>query len=344
MADKIKKVYRDKNGNFNVTDEIEIAKELNDPHELGKYFINISQAHNRMGKVEKALEGYNEALRVLLKAGDKNGAAICYNSMGNIYTTQGNYPIALECLHNGLKIREEMCEWLDKEHSVFIRKDNYDTKMKDYDLWIVGVNDKLTIDFTYRYRNYSTISGPDYLNSLTVNSIVLENDFATTNIGVDNTFFKVADLVSINHPSVVGGQDSFIKTIGPCTVVISKGDFYVEKFNNLIQMDSDETFIDLTNFDASAAVISDSVNGAFKFNGTPGVQKYVWVQDSIIRDVKQGTPQINYILPSAGFATVNGAMFTLQSSYPDDAAALAGGLISNNIYFNTTTNSLTRIV
>jgi hypothetical protein len=209
---------------------------------------------------------------------------------------------------------------------------------------VAGADDKLTIDFTYRYRNYSTISGPDYLNSLTVNSIVLENDFATTNIGADNTFFKVADLVSINHPSVVGGQDSFIKTIGPCTVVISKGDFYVEKFNNLIQMDSDETFIDLTNFDASAAVISDSVNGAFKFNGTPGVQKYVWVQGSIIRDVKQGTPQINYILPSAGFATVNGAMFTLQSSYPDDAAALAGGLISNNIYFNTTTNSLTRIV
>jgi hypothetical protein len=209
---------------------------------------------------------------------------------------------------------------------------------------VSGVDDKLTIDFNYRYRNYSTISGPDYLNSLTVNSIVLENDFATTNIGADNTFFKVADLVSINHPSIVGGQDSFIKTIGPCTAVISKGDFYIEKFNNLIQMDSDTTGIDLTNFDASAAIISDSVNGAFKFNGTPGVQKYIWVQDSIIRDVKQGTPQINYILPSAGFATVNGAMFTLQSSYPDDAAALAGGLISNNIYFNTTTNSLTRIV
>jgi hypothetical protein len=209
---------------------------------------------------------------------------------------------------------------------------------------VAGVNDKLTIDFNFRYRNYSTISGPDYLNSLTVNSIVLENDFATTNIGADTTFFKAADLVSINHPSIVGGQDSFIKTIGPCTAVISKGDFYIEKFNNLIQMDSDTTAIDLTNFDASAAIISDNVNGAFKFNGTPGVQKYVWVQDSIIRDVKQGTPQINYILPSAGFATVNGAMFTGQSSYPDDAAALAGGLISNNIYFNTTTNSLTRIV
>ena len=207
-----------------------------------------------------------------------------------------------------------------------------------------GINDKLKIDFNYRYRNYSTISGPDYLNSLVVNSIVLENDFATTNIGANNTFIKVSELVSVSHPSSVGGQDAFIKTIGPSTAVISKGDFYIEKFNNLIQMDSDTTAIDLTNFDASAAIISDSVNGAFKFNGTPGVQKYVWVQDSIIINVKQGTPQINYILPLASFATVNGAMFTLQSSYPDDAAALAGGLISNNIYFNTTTNSLTRIV
>ena len=30
VADKIKKIYRDKDGNFNVTDEIEIAKELGD--------------------------------------------------------------------------------------------------------------------------------------------------------------------------------------------------------------------------------------------------------------------------------------------------------------------------
>ena len=30
VADKIKKIYRDKNGNFNVTDEVEIAKELGD--------------------------------------------------------------------------------------------------------------------------------------------------------------------------------------------------------------------------------------------------------------------------------------------------------------------------
>lgn len=30
VADKIKKIYRDKDGNFNVTDEVEIAKELGD--------------------------------------------------------------------------------------------------------------------------------------------------------------------------------------------------------------------------------------------------------------------------------------------------------------------------
>ena len=30
VADKIKKIYRDKNGNFNATDEVEIAKELGD--------------------------------------------------------------------------------------------------------------------------------------------------------------------------------------------------------------------------------------------------------------------------------------------------------------------------
>ena len=30
VADKIKKIYRDKDGNFNVTDELEIAKEVGD--------------------------------------------------------------------------------------------------------------------------------------------------------------------------------------------------------------------------------------------------------------------------------------------------------------------------
>lgn len=201
----------------------------------------------------------------------------------------------------------------------------------------LGVSDKLIIDFSYRYRNYSTISGTQYLNSITVNSIVLENT------GSGNTFIKISELVSNGHPSEVGGQDSFIKTIGHCGVIISKGDFYIEKFNNLIQMNSESTFVELTNFDASGVTISDSTYGAFKFNGTPGTQKYVSVQDSKINNVKQGLPLTNYILPSASFAIVNGAMFSLATPYVDNAAALSGGLISNNMYFNTTTNLLTKV-
>jgi hypothetical protein len=201
----------------------------------------------------------------------------------------------------------------------------------------LGVSDKLIIDFTYRYRNYSTILGGQYLNSTTVNSIVLENT------GSGNTFIKISELVSNGHPSGVGGQDSFIKTIGHCGVIISKGDFYIEKFNNLIQMNSDSTSVELTNFDASGVTISDSTYGAFKFNGTPGTQKYVSIQDSKINNVKQGLPSTNYILPSASFAIVNGAMFSLATPYVNNAAALAGGLISNNMYFNTTTNLLTKV-
>ncbi len=202
---------------------------------------------------------------------------------------------------------------------------------------ILGVSDKLIIDFTYRYRNYSTISGTQYLNSTTVNSIVLEDT------GSGNTFIKISELVSNGHPSEVGGQDSFIKTIGHCVVIISKGDFYIEKFNNLIQMNSDSTSVELTNFDASGVTISDSTYGAFKFDGTPGAQKYISVQDSKINNVKQGSPLTNYILPSASFAIVNGAMFSLATPYVDNAAALTGGLISNNMYFNTTTNLLTKV-
>jgi hypothetical protein len=201
----------------------------------------------------------------------------------------------------------------------------------------LGVSNKLIIDFTYRYRNYSTLSGTQYLNSTTVNSIVLENT------GSGNTFIKISELVSNGHPSGVGGQDSFIKTIGHCGVIISKGDFYIEKFNNLIQMNSDSTSVELTNFDANGVIISDSTHGAFKFNGTPGTQKYVSIQDSKINNVKQGSPSINYILPSASFAIVNGAMFSLATPYVNNAAALAGGLISNNMYFNTTTNLLTKV-
>lgn len=47
---------------------------------------------------------------------------------------------------------------------------------------------------------------------------------------------------------------------------------------------------------------------------------------------------------SSPFSTINGAMFTTTPSYTDDdTAKTVGGLIKNNIYFNTTTKALKKV-
>lgn len=201
----------------------------------------------------------------------------------------------------------------------------------------------LEINFNSSYANYGTLVGSNYSPSNTANYITLENDFPISGVGRNQTWCMVDNFTQSYQVPPQGGQNAFIKTIGN-SIFLSRGaNFYSENVNNIVQVDSDLGLVELVNFKGQSIYPQDGTYGAFKHTGTPATQKYIYVDGSNIRSVKTGIPLTNYILPTAGFANINGAMFNTQVSYPNNAAAISGGLIPGCMYYNTTTQSITKI-
>lgn len=208
-----------------------------------------------------------------------------------------------------------------------------------------GGADNLIIDYNDRRRNYSTLSGGTYLNSTTVNNITVENDYPTNPIGSTYSWLRIRNYEQKYHVSTVGGQNAIFKTLGDSTLLVQGAKFYVDYPQNLLQIDNSTATVELTNVDTAYLTIRDTTYGAFKYTGstTLSAQKYIWSDKSNISPVKQGIPSTDYLLPSATYAIINNAMYNTLASYSSNANAIAGGLISNCIYFNTTTNALTKI-
>jgi hypothetical protein len=203
----------------------------------------------------------------------------------------------------------------------------------------------LLMDYNYTRRNYSVLSGVDYLNSDVVNNITVDNDYPTNPIGRSASWVRVRNYSQDSHPASAGGQNALFKTLGDSTLLIQGAKAYLDFPKNLVQIDKETGYVELTDVDATSIFCRDTTYGAFKYTGSTPLttQKYVWSDKSAINSVKQGIPLTDYLLPSANSATINGAMYNTLPSYPDDLTAIANGLILNCIYFNTTTSSLTKI-
>jgi hypothetical protein len=204
----------------------------------------------------------------------------------------------------------------------------------------------LLMDYNYTRRNYSTLSSGTYLNSNTVNNITVENDYATNPIGSTSSWVRVINYKQESHPSTVGGQNALFKTLGDSTLLIKGAEIYVDYPNNLVQIDKSTGVVELSNVNGREVYSRDTTYGTFKYTGsTPlSTQKYIWSDKSNLILVRQGTPSTDYLLPSADSAIINSAMYNTLPTYTDDANAIANGLISNCIYFNTTTSTLTKIL
>jgi hypothetical protein len=208
-----------------------------------------------------------------------------------------------------------------------------------------GGADNLIVDYNDRRRNYSTLSGGTYLNSTTVNNITVENDYPTNPIGSTSSWARFRNYEQKYHAANVGGQNAIFKTLGDSTLLVQGAKFYIDYPQNLLQIDNSTAVVELSNVDATLVSVRDTTYGTFKYTGsTPlSVQKYILSEKSTLFSVKQGIPSTDYLLPSASSAIINNAMYNTLPSYSSNVNAIAGGLISNCIYFNTTTNSLTKI-
>jgi tetratricopeptide (TPR) repeat protein len=66
---------------------------------------NIGVIYDNHGEISKALEYYNEGLKIREEIGDKHGIAESLNNIGFVFEKHGDIPHALEYDHKGLKIQ-----------------------------------------------------------------------------------------------------------------------------------------------------------------------------------------------------------------------------------------------
>ena len=204
----------------------------------------------------------------------------------------------------------------------------------------------IDINFNSLYVNYEDITVDVYNPIVGVYFILNENNGLS---GRATNYIRIEDIKETSQEassggSFVGGVDAFCKVVGSGTTIFFGGSFYSEKVNNLIQLHNTTSYATLTNVNALSVEIADATYGAFKYTGTiPGSAKYIDVNLSIINDVRNWTT-LQYIRPTAASATINGAYFSDKPDFPDNAAAIAGGLVPGNEYYDTTGQIATRVV
>lgn len=213
------------------------------------------------------------------------------------------------------------------------------------------------INFNPYYANFGTfnVETSVYSPMTGISFIYNYNDGTGTGVNgkraenyirIENFKEQTQEASSGSPLTIIGGADCFYRGNGSSYFEVFEGFFFSERVNNLIQIDTTSSNVNLANFNCSNLKIADTVGitakGAFKYTGTtPGARKFIGADQSIIPNVKYGA-SFDYMLPSASSAVINGAQFTTLPSYASNPAALVD-LIPNCVYYNTSTNIATRV-
>ena len=85
-----------------------IKKEIGDRNGEATCYTSLGNVYTSVGQYEKAREHLEKSLVINKEIGDRNGEADCYTSLGNVYTSVGQYEKAREHLEKSLVINKEI--------------------------------------------------------------------------------------------------------------------------------------------------------------------------------------------------------------------------------------------
>jgi tetratricopeptide (TPR) repeat protein len=86
---------------------LKLRQEINDKTGIALAYNNFAFIYNNQGNIGKALEYYNKSLKLQEEAGNKTGAALTLNNIGAIYHLQDDILKALDCYDQSIKIYEQ---------------------------------------------------------------------------------------------------------------------------------------------------------------------------------------------------------------------------------------------
>nr|XP_058968949.1 tetratricopeptide repeat protein 28-like [Pocillopora verrucosa] len=88
--------------------DLKIAKEVGDEHEEGSAFGNLGIAYDSLGDYKKAIECHNLHLKIAKDIGDKRGEGVALSNLGIAYNETGDLKKSVECHNLDLKIAKEV--------------------------------------------------------------------------------------------------------------------------------------------------------------------------------------------------------------------------------------------
>ncbi len=69
---------------------LEYFQQIDDSKGIGRIYNNIGLTYNDLEDYQQALSYHQKALEIRTKSGNKEGMAISYNSLGNVYKKMKN--------------------------------------------------------------------------------------------------------------------------------------------------------------------------------------------------------------------------------------------------------------
>ncbi|OFY82188.1 MAG: hypothetical protein A3F72_08220 [Bacteroidetes bacterium RIFCSPLOWO2_12_FULL_35_15] len=115
---------------------------------VAKSFNNIGMVYDAQRNFPKALEYYEQALKIQEELGDRNGVASDLNNIGNVYHSEKNYSKAITYFLRCLKMMQEMGNKMGIESSlanlgnVYKSQRNY-PKALEYDMQCLAMAEEL---------------------------------------------------------------------------------------------------------------------------------------------------------------------------------------------------------
>lgn len=109
---------------------------------------NMGLLYSNQGKIEKALEKYHQAIKILIEIKENDVRATCLNNIGILYNSQNDLKNALKYFHESLAIREQLgndentSAALNNIGFIYGKLENY-KKAKEYHLQSLEIRKEL---------------------------------------------------------------------------------------------------------------------------------------------------------------------------------------------------------
>ena len=85
-----------------------IRREIGDRNGEASCYGSLGNVYTSVGEYDKAREHFQKSLVIMKEIGDRNGEACCYTSLGNVYASVGEYDKAREHFQKSLVIMKEI--------------------------------------------------------------------------------------------------------------------------------------------------------------------------------------------------------------------------------------------